>query len=85
LVRARASELGLPLLVLAGAGDPLLDLAALTRFVASLRSGAIARSSRLVVLPGLRHELWLSVPDGAAARQLVVDWLLERVALRGAA
>jgi alpha-beta hydrolase superfamily lysophospholipase len=67
---ARAGDIDVPLLVLAGSGDEIADVRAARAFVDAARS----RDKRLVVYDGFRHELFNEVrraePIGEA-----VAWL----------
>lgn len=68
---ARAGDIDVPLLVLAGSGDQIADVRATRAFVDAARS----RDKRLVVYDGFRHEIFNEVrraePIGEA-----VAWLL---------
>lgn len=72
-VRARFAELELPLLLLHGGDDALIEPAASR----DLHAGAASPDKELAIYPGLRHEV-LNEPEGPEITGRIAGWVRER-------
>ncbi len=74
-VRARFAELELPLLLLHGGDDALVEPSASR----DLHAGAASPDKELAIYPGLRHEV-LNEPEGVEITARIARWVRERAA-----